>query len=186
MKKLPVVAMVVVLLGVAALVYASPYIALSRMRAAAEKRDAAELSEYVDYPAVRESLKAEVTAQISGDLNTPGGALRALGAAFASALVGPAVDRLVTPENLSLMLQGAPPAESAPESGSALGGVETETGYEDLSTFVATVSPRGSSTSVDLVLGRDGILGWRLTGVRLPKSWLAPPAALGGGAPAAP
>jgi hypothetical protein len=79
------------------------------------------------------------------------------------------------------MLQGAQPEASASESTSAVADVETETSYEDLSTFVARVSARGSPHSVELVLSRDGVLGWRLSAVRLPKVWLEPPAALGAG-----
>ncbi len=103
-----------IVVAVAAYTYASPYIALSRMKTAADARDADALSQYVDYPALRTSLKQQL-----GDLlvrrftaehgNNP---LMLFGLAIGSALVGPLVDVYVTPEGVAGLLDGIPPDTS--------------------------------------------------------------------------
>src|SRR5690606_33845106 len=44
------------LLALLAYLYATPYLTVSSLRAAAEARDAAAISDHVDYPALRQSL----------------------------------------------------------------------------------------------------------------------------------
>src|SRR5256885_3284520 len=46
----------------AGLLYASPYIALHQIGKAVERRDAQALSGYVDFPALRESIKGQMMA----------------------------------------------------------------------------------------------------------------------------
>lgn len=62
-----VVAALAAVLLVAALgfVYASPYIALDRVKRAADARDAQTVSEYVDFPALRASLKDQIAALLT-------------------------------------------------------------------------------------------------------------------------
>lgn len=163
-------------------VYYTPHLTLRRMRDAALSRDAAALSSYIDYPALRESLRGEVRARIAGagSAGGPFAALRALGAAFAGPLVDPAVDALVTPESLALMLQGAEPgaivgapgsatSSPAPAGADGAGAVRTEMGYEGVSEFVVTVTAQSTpALSFSFVFGRERLLSWRLRAVRLP------------------
>ena len=58
MKK--IVALVLVMMGGG--FYATPYIALHNMQQAAQAKDAAALNEYIDYPAVKESLKLSMNS----------------------------------------------------------------------------------------------------------------------------
>jgi Protein of unknown function (DUF2939) len=162
--------------ALAALVlYASPYIAVHQMRSAAAERDAVRLSGFVDFPALRESLKRGVHARLAGQvLNesgqpTPAGAM---GAAVAAALLGPMVDSLITPDSVGRLLQGQRP-------GAALAGVsrdsaadeplQTRMGYESPRRFVVSVQQAGEGEEpVDLVLRREGLLHWKLAELRLP------------------
>lgn len=168
------------LAGLAALaalaLYASPYLTLHRMRAAAAAHDAEALAGYVDFKALRESLKTGVQTRLAGhQLNEQGEptAASAMGAAVAGALLGPLVDTLITPESLARVLQGQRPAAALvadfgrpaaqPEP------LETQMGYESPNRFVFSVKKQGEDEEpVDLVLRRDGLLGWKLTELRLP------------------
>jgi len=79
-----VAAAVVVLILAAALafIYASPYIALNRVKRAADARDAQTVNEYVDFPALRASLKEQVGALLTRrvDIQKSGNPLAIIGA----------------------------------------------------------------------------------------------------------
>lgn len=158
-------------LGVAALLavaglYATPFIAVQQMRAAARAHDGPALAAWVDFPAVRESLKLGLRAKLVGGQATPA---NVMGAAVAGALLGPMVDALITPDSLARVLQGQPPAQAAQARDTAVPAqVETQMGYESPSRFVFAIKPQGSDDDpVELVLRRDGLWGWKLAGLRL-------------------
>jgi len=158
--------------------YASPYLALREMRAAAASQDADKLAPYVDFEAVRASLKTGVQTRLLGHQRlengdpTPAGAM---GAAVAAALLGPMVDALITPASLARLLQGQHPALAvtggfgAKPASSPPQGLETQMGYEGLNRFVFSVKKPGEDEEpVDLVLRRHGLVGWKLAELRLP------------------
>ncbi|KMY86140.1 hypothetical protein BUMB_05307 [Candidatus Paraburkholderia calva] len=68
-----VVITLVVVLVVAALgfVYTSPYIVLDRVKRAADARDAQTVNQYVDFPALRTSLKKQVAALLTRRVDYP-------------------------------------------------------------------------------------------------------------------
>jgi hypothetical protein len=92
-------------------VYASPYIALDRVKRAADARDAQTVSRYVDFPALRESLKQQVTELLTRriDIQKSGNPLAVIGAMIGAALVGPLVDSYATPAGVAAILNGIPP-----------------------------------------------------------------------------
>ncbi|WP_042268690.1 DUF2939 domain-containing protein [Paraburkholderia heleia] len=102
------VAMVVAALGYA---YASPYIAVKHMKAAADARDAVALDEYVDYPALRVSLKQQVGEMLQRRVEGQHSSnpLLILGAVIGAALISPLVDAYATPEGVAALLDGMPP-----------------------------------------------------------------------------
>ena len=158
----------------------SPYLAVHEMRAAARVHDAAKLGSYVDFAALRESLKTGVHAKLLGRERNENGdptPANAMGAAVAGALLGPMVDVLITPESLSRLLQGQKPAAAA--AGGLLGAssdkpsptesIETHFGYEGLNNFVFSVKKKGTDDEpVDLVMHREGLFSWKLAELRLP------------------
>lgn len=105
-----IVVTLVVLVIVAALgfVYASPYIALDRVKRAADARDAQTVNEYVDFPALRASLKDQIAALLTRrvDIQKSGNPLAIIGAMIGAALVGPLVDSYATPDGVAAILNG--------------------------------------------------------------------------------
>jgi hypothetical protein len=91
--------------------YASPYLALDRLKRAADARDAQTVSEYVDYPALRQSLKEQVAGLLTRKLeaHANGNPFAALGAMIGVALIGPLVDAYATPDGVAALLNGMPP-----------------------------------------------------------------------------
>lgn len=106
-----VTVVVIVVLIALAFAYASPYIALNRLKRAADARDAATVNEYVDFPALRESLKEQLGGLLRRRIGAEshGNPLAALGAMIGVALIGPLVDAYATPDGVAALLNGMPP-----------------------------------------------------------------------------
>ncbi|WP_321860993.1 DUF2939 domain-containing protein [Burkholderia cenocepacia] len=110
-KPLLIVALVVALIAALGYAYASPYVALGRLKSAIDARDAQAISEYVDFPSLRISLKQQVTEELMRRIdavkkNNP---FAVLGALIGSALIGPLVDAYATPEGVAALMSGLPP-----------------------------------------------------------------------------
>lgn len=171
------VAVVAVLALQVAWYAASPYIAFQRMRDAAERNDAEAFSAYIDFPAVRESLKTELTAKMMAEVGeaTDDNPLAGAGAAFAMRIMSPMIDAMVSPQGIMLMMQGrkfggrwesgaAPSATSAPPRE-----LTVSSGYVDLNTFDVSVGPHDdAATRFGLRFKRQGLLSWKLTSIDIP------------------
>lgn len=111
--------------------YASPYWVLYSIKKAAEKSDAETVSDHVDYPKLRESLKGEINAMLMGKLNETGSkhgdagrAGAALGAMLGMALTEKIVEAMVRPEFVMKAIregQFTPPGRSAQAGGAGKG-----------------------------------------------------------------
>ncbi|WP_261796045.1 DUF2939 domain-containing protein, partial [Burkholderia multivorans] len=64
LKPLLIVVLAVAVIAAIGYAYASPYIALGRLKSAIDARDAQAVSEYVDFPSLRISLKQQVTEEL--------------------------------------------------------------------------------------------------------------------------
>jgi flagellar basal body-associated protein FliL len=110
-KSVLITLIVIAVIAALGLLYASPYIALDRMKRAADARDAETVNAYVDFPLLRESLKEQVgqlfTRKI--DVQKSGNPLALLGAMIGAALIGPLVDSYATPDGVAAILNGMPP-----------------------------------------------------------------------------
>ncbi|WP_175857859.1 DUF2939 domain-containing protein [Burkholderia anthina] len=111
LKPLLIVALAVVVIAAIGYAYASPYVALGRLKSAIDARDAQAVSEYVDFPSLRISLKQQVTEELmrridSVKKNNP---FAVIGALIGSALIGPLVDAYATPEGVAALMSGIPP-----------------------------------------------------------------------------
>lgn len=110
-RPLIVTLIVVVVIAALGFAYASPYIALNNLKRAADARDVQTVNQYVDFPALRESLKQQVVGLLTRRLGerSNGNPLVALGAMIGAALIGPLVDAYATPDGVAALLNGMPP-----------------------------------------------------------------------------
>jgi len=165
-------------IAVAGWFYYTPYLAVNAMRDAAQARDATTLASYVDFPVVKENLKAELNGQMLQKLQ--GNPLASVGAVFAGAMVNAMVDAMVSPQGLAMMMQGQKPLHSAATEATApdtqqgdtpqADKVETSMGYDGLSQFTVTVHPRDTpDRTIHLVLQRHNLVSWQLVEIRLPR-----------------
>lgn len=156
--------------------YFTPYLAVSGMKAGAETKDAVKLSSYVNFPALKESLKVSFHAKLASGAakkpeGNPGNPFGAVGAALAVAFVNPMIDALVTPESLAMIMKGdkPQPIQNAAQSKPSESGTETSMSYESFDRFVVNIKKKGETGEpYGLVFNRDGLFSWKLSALRLP------------------
>jgi len=111
-RPMAITLVVVVSVAVLAYAYATPYLALERLKRAADARDAQTVNQYVDFPALRDSLKQQVVGlferRLAGSA-AHGNPLAAIVAMVGTAVIGPLVDAYATPDGVAALLNGMPP-----------------------------------------------------------------------------
>jgi hypothetical protein len=177
MNRIVSVLVVLVILAAGAAWLASPLWAFQQLKGAARAGDKEQLEALVDFPAVRENLKKQVDskavklAREASGVGMP--AVMVLGK-LGSMIGDRAVDRLVTPEAITLIVDrgrnprlhwpkddGAPQADARPEVHYA---------YLSPDRFRVSLSPPDRpETSVALVMERHGLFTWRVEELELPK-----------------
>lgn len=188
-RRVGVVGALLLLAGLVGLIgywWASPLLAIRAMQSAAQRGDAAAFSEHVDYPRLRESVKAELARQMTARL---GGASHhgddfaragaAFGAAIGLAMADRVVDALVQPELVMRAMQegkllprsgGSAPAPDGTSQSSGRPKVRWEAHREGLDRYVAYARRDGDRPDqrIVIVLERSAFATWRLTDIRLP------------------
>lgn len=149
---------------------ASPAWTLHQMKAAADANDPDALNSYIDYPALRENLKAEMTARMAAEADKDKSGLGGIGLALGKAVVGPMVDGLVTPAGMRAALmarrdEGLTKAVPQPDSALRLPDHPLIVRH-GLSEFLVASKQQPRS---GLVFRRHG-LSWKLSGVELPPA----------------
>jgi hypothetical protein len=147
---------------------ASPAWTLRQMTAAADANDADALNSYIDYSALRQDLETEIKSQMLAEAHKSrfGG----LGLAIGTAMIGPLVDRLVTPAAMRAALI----AKRAEGQTKAVRGAASALRVPDdpvsvrrgLSEFLVASKQQPNA---GLVFKRHG-LSWKLSGVDLPPN----------------
>ncbi|HVO85078.1 MAG TPA: DUF2939 domain-containing protein [Syntrophobacteria bacterium] len=172
--KFALIGLIVLILGIG--FYLTPHLAVHNMKKAARNNDADALSRYVDYPSVRESLKANLLGKAAREVSETRAEnpFEALQAAFAAALINPMLDALVTPEGLAMLMKGKKPQldKSARQSTNEVkfdkSKTETSKSYKDFNHFVVRVKEKDSTKgAVEFTFKRDGLISWKLTFLRL-------------------
>jgi hypothetical protein len=172
MKKLPIFSLL--LCVAAAWLYFTPYRAVDKLQAAAERGDSQAMNEMVDFPALRTSIRTEIQSATARGIQKDGGLFATLGAAAAGFVVGPVVDAAVTPEGINLLMKGRTPGDDEGDSDEDDGKWREQTKitrrWEASDRFVVRYSDRESGEDrMALVMRREG-LQWRLAGIRFPTA----------------
>ena len=166
----------VLLAGVAAYWYWSPYLAMRELRDAAVAADAGRFNERVDFPKVRESLKSQFSARLHRDSANAG---NNLGSLLAGVLIDKLIDTAVRPEAIMFaMREGKFKIESG--GGTSEGGQDTgerrktvwHTERQGVDTILFHAERQDSGARKDtmaLVMQRRGFADWKLTDIRLPN-----------------
>lgn len=146
--------------------YIAPYITFYQLKDAAKRKDTEELSELVNFPSVRESIKDALRAGLAQATQKEGGFAAALGILFGGVLIDSAVDVVVSPNGLEALSRGKKPdlkdtklptAKIPPSNRKANTEVETSAKTEaeqDSPLFEEVIN--GVQGKTDMTLGYDG------------------------------
>lgn len=191
MRRLLVSVAVVLCAAIAVWSYFSPQLTLRAMRLAAERGDAGALAAYIDFPAVRNDLKAQFSAAASRRIGGDGsGGLRDFGAALATAAASPAIDALVSESSLMLIFAGRDfasrgqdsiaastpemPAANDAERRSSVRRPNARMDYADYSNFTVTIDLNDDpDLPATLVFRRHRLLWWKLAAIDLSRAELS-------------
>ena len=171
---------ILVVLALAGWIAAGPYLAIRGIQRAMEARDVSGLERHVDYPTLRSNLRAHLEDRIAREIGRRYGAQVGGGmmGGVAGMLSDSAVDAMVSPAGIAILLQGHALKQRATGNVDPNGGVtaapipydpmkDARTRFESPSRFVATVNS-AEGKPIDFIFERQG-LRWRLTDVGLPQ-----------------
>jgi hypothetical protein len=168
--------------------FATPYLALRSIKTAAENQDIQTLSQYIDLPALKESLKSSLSVKMktaiarAHDDNPYGNVFGAAASQFAVRMIDPVLDTAITPETIAMLLQGqgkkSPSSGGSEVSANPLARVFPSTDeetrvsayYVNFDTFViAFRNNRTDKERFSFFMKRQGIFSWKIAGVNFPK-----------------
>ena len=182
MNKRLVAIIAIVALALGGAYYASPYWALHQMQTAAKSGEGDRVASYVDFPSVRESLKSQMQASLTKQMQGPemkDNPFAAMGLMLAGGMLNMMVDNMITPESVANMVNSGQPkpigAAATPKKNEGDSkNTEPETRpridrhYEGLGVFkVEMHDPKTDAQMLTLVLGREGWFGWKLKAIRM-------------------
>lgn len=172
--KVVIAAVLAVCVLVAGLLYASPYLALRSMAKAIEAKDAEAVSEYVDFPALRESVKAQMLMKMNTEMNKDemkDNPFAGLGQMFAMGIVNQLTETLVSPAGVMMMLENGKPGKPT-DVAAAGAGVDTQDikvrkdmAVERQGWSKVFVHPKGEPGG--FIFKRDGLMGWKLVALKM-------------------
>jgi hypothetical protein len=154
----------IVLIGIGVLVIGwvavSPFVAAYRLISAIQEKDVEAVEAAIDFPAVRENLKADMNTQMASDLK-PGDGFVQLGAMIGGALVSHMVDSYITPQGLIMLAHAA----SGPKQGplDVLTGLDWQ--YYSWNRFSLITTAQGRRAK--MVFFRSGVGAWRVHAIHL-------------------
>ena len=160
-------------LGISVAYTAYPYATLYRLGSALQSADVGTLESLVNWPAVREGIKEDVSDLVLDDpgLKT-GAALPPFGASFRRGIASSAIDQAVTPQ--ALLAATAAASRSASWSSPPSADVQINWAlFDSLTTFLVSLRAPGQAEPVKLEMDlRHG--AWRVQRVWLPAELLLP------------
>ncbi|WP_233801061.1 DUF2939 domain-containing protein [Paraburkholderia sp. HP33-1] len=189
-RPLLITLIVVIVIAALGFVYASPYIAVNNLKRAADARDVQTVNQYVDFPALRDSLKQQVADMLTRRLEADAGnKMATIGAVIGVTLIGPLVDAYATPDGVAALLNGMPPrgtpgeqpaappaaggeAPAAPAAGANQASAppparQSTAGYRSLNEFVITFRRGEGSANYSAIFRREGLVTWKLAAINL-------------------
>ncbi|HEE6180586.1 TPA: DUF2939 domain-containing protein [Acinetobacter baumannii] len=167
-----VVALVIAIVGY---LYASPYLVLNSIKTAAQNGESEKVSQYIDYPSVRQSFKDQINAMMMKEMaNQKDDGFAALGAMLASTMADKMIDGIVTPEGMTLMLKGKNLKDAEQDSQDTQTAEtqeqpkpEYEAGYTSMNDFEVVIKDQDQSKQVKVLMARDG-LSWKIHKIAVP------------------
>ncbi len=161
--------------------FASPFFAASALVDAMRKGDRQKIEALVDFPAVKDSLRTQMTGVLTESMQSDpemrDNPFAGMAMAMVPAMVGGAVDMMVSPKGLSALASGhtAPAAGEAPAAASETDRPKHQFAYDSLDRFRSSaVSQTDPTQRVSFIFERRNVFSWKLVKVELPVAALTP------------
>lgn len=177
MNKKLIGALIAIVVVICGYLYATPYLALNNIKKAAQAGDSDTVSKYIDYPSVRQSFKDQMNAMMVKEMavdKDANGWEEALGAMIATTMVEKMVDAVVTPEGMTLMLQGKDfkdslkhSADETTDQAPSQEKLNYSTRYLSMSLFEVTLKNEEKGSQLKVIMERDG-LSWKVKKLVVP------------------
>ncbi len=150
-----------ILLGLLAWLFIAPLVAANDLRQALQSADTIAIERNVDFPALRENLRGNLSAAIT-DTNDPKNGIEMLSKAIAGAFVSPLMDLIITPQGLSAIYKNG----IGGLKGSTDADIQVSSGLQGLDRYNLVVTDtKDPENSVTLVMMPRG-LQWKLVGLK--------------------
>jgi hypothetical protein len=157
--------------------YLSPYWTMFQMKTAIQNKDAEGFSKHVDFPALRESFKGQLSAMMDRKIDAPeapDNPFAKLGQALAGTLMNRMVDAMVTPTGVLRMMESGVVKPRLPTDADASGTEADRDGkakysvtYRNWNEVVARPTKEDAGS---FILKRDGLWSWKLSAVEFPAT----------------
>lgn len=169
-----IVAAAAVLALFAASYFGSPYWAARELRSAAMSGDVDRIEAAVDFPAVRESLRGQLTVALTEKMNNApelkDNPFAGLGMMLMPTIVQKAVESYVTPDGIAAIVQrGEVKKDGAPSPS-----LTYDYDWRGLDRFAVTIRPEkvAADRAPVIVFERRGTFTWKMIRLQLPKDVL--------------
>jgi hypothetical protein len=159
---------------VAAYWYLSPYMAVHSMQRAADHHNADAFNDLADYPALRESIKGQISAKMSESMSQDtSNPFAALGTMIGMAMADRMIDAIVRPETVMRAMEtGRLRADAGSDQRDGSDQRKVHWSYERSSVDRLIATPKSEDgpdiKAPSFVFYRRGFADWRLTEIRLP------------------
>ena len=168
---------VIVVLTAAGGYLGSPYWAVHRFKEAAISANVDKLDAAVDFPAVRESLKSQMSAAMMREMNDDpamkNNPFAGLGMVMMPAIIDKMVDTFVTPDGMAALVRGSKPVDAKKTVSAADPDVDYSYEYVSLDRFrVKLFNRKSKEKGPSLVFERRGFISWKLIRVEIPDDFL--------------
>ena len=176
--------------------FVSPWLALKDFAQAFENQDTRKIEKLINFPELREDFKVTAKAALmkSAAVELEGDPFAAMGIMMANAIVDPIIDQVISPAGLQLFFSageisgdtnGLPenidaiardliPSGDGGEASSgvdAAQNIDVKTEYVGINEFEVQISNEDIlNESFSLYMRREGIGGWKVSGLKVPNS----------------
>ena len=176
--------------------FVSPWLALKDFAQAFENQDTRKIEKLINFPELREDIKITAKAAMmkSAAVELEGDPFAAMGIMMANAIVDPIIDQVISPAGLQLFFSAGEMSggtDGLPENidaiardlipsgdgGEASSGVDAaqnidvKTEYVGINEFEVQISHEDIlNESFSLYMRREGIGGWKVSGLKVPDS----------------
>jgi Protein of unknown function (DUF2939) len=162
-----------------AIFFATPYIKVNNLKQALERRDAAAVSEHIDFTSLKTNLKSMIQSQAMAKAykesqgRNPFGML---GMGISMSYLDSMLDRFVSPEGISGLFQASKtdPRMNTDQLNSNLQKqADISMGYESFNEFsIKLQDKKNPEVSAQLILSRQNFLDWKVSGIRVSNAVL--------------